>query len=151
MISDPWLVVGGWWLVKKLGLFCWKVIEMAVASYRQLEVWQKAMDLVVLLYQHSKQFPKEELYGLTSQMRRAAVSVPSNIAEGQGRRTTRDFLNFVSISKGSLFELETQIEIARRLEYLPAICHDDLQSLGQTVGKLLNGLIRALEQKNSEQ
>jgi four helix bundle protein len=124
---------------------------MTVASYQQLEVWQKAMDLVVLLYEYSKLFPKEELYGLTSQLRRAAVSIPSNIAEGQGRRSTKDFLNFLSISKGSLFELETQVEIARRLGYLPAIRHEELKELGQTVGRLLSGLIRALEQKQAKQ
>jgi len=124
---------------------------MTVASYQQLEVWQKVMDLVVLLYEHSKLFPKEELYGLTNQLRRAAVSIPSNIAEGQGRRSTKDFLNFLSISKGSLFELETQVEIARRLGYLTAIRHEELKALGQTVGRLLSGLIRALEQKQANQ
>ena len=73
---------------------------MTVKDYRELIVWQKAMGLVELLYRRTRLFPKEELYGLTSQMRRAAVSIPSNIAEGQGRRTTRDFIHFLSIARG---------------------------------------------------
>src|SRR6266850_1089288 len=91
---------------------------MKVRNYQELIVWQKAMDLVVEVYTISKTFPREEIYGLTSQLRRAAVSVPSNIAEGQGRRTTADFLRHLSISYGSLREVETQILIAQRLKYL---------------------------------
>ena len=91
---------------------------MKVKSYQELIAWQKAMDLVEDVYRASKSFPKEETYALTSQIRRAAVSVPLNIAEGQGRRTTSDFLRHLSIAYGSLCEVETQILIAVRLRYL---------------------------------
>lgn len=88
-------------------------------SYRELIVWQKAVDLVTLVYALTKQFPKEELYCLTSQIRKAAVSVPSNIAEGQGRLSKKDFRHFLGQARGSLLELETQLLIASRLGYLP--------------------------------
>ncbi len=91
---------------------------MKVKNYQELIVWQKAMDLVEDVYKSSKDFPREEMYALTSQIRRAAVSIPSNIAEGQGRRTTLDFLRHLSIAYGSLREVETQILIARRLRYV---------------------------------
>ena len=120
---------------------------MAVTSYEDLEVWQKAMDLVTLVYRLTKGFPKEEVYGLTSQLRRAAVSVPSNIAEGQSRRSTKEFLNYLSMARGSLSEVETQAEIARRLEYIKEEETLQLKELTRTVGRLLNGLIRSLEQK----
>ena len=87
---------------------------MKLRNYQELIVWQRAMDLVEDVYRSSRNFPREEVYALTSQIRRAAVSVPSNIAEGQGRRTTSDFLRHLSISYGSLREVETQILIARR-------------------------------------
>ena len=90
---------------------------MAGGNYRNLIAWQKAMELVLEVYKATKTMPKEEIYGLTSQMRRAAVSIPSNIAEGQGRKTPRDFKNFLSIALGSLKELETQILIAQGLNY----------------------------------
>ncbi len=123
---------------------------MAVTCYEQLEFWQQAMEFVTLVYQHTKQFPKEEQYGLTSQIRRAAVSIPSNIAEGQGRRSTKEFLNHLSMARGSLLEVETQAELARRLTYLAAEHHQEIRSLSQTVGRLLNGLIRSLEHKLAE-
>jgi len=81
---------------------------MAWKTYRELIAWQKAVDLVVAVYDAAKAFPREELYGLTAQVKRAAVSIPCNIAEGQGRRTTRDFVHFLSMSYGSLRECETQ-------------------------------------------
>jgi four helix bundle protein len=117
---------------------------MKLRSYQELIVWQKAMDLVELVYASSKSFPREEIYGLTSQLRRAAVSIPSNIAEGQGRRTTADFIRHLSISYGSLLELETQALIASRLHYLPsASCQDILKRAGE-VGRVLNGLMASL-------
>src|ERR1700682_299934 len=91
---------------------------MKVKNYQELIAWQKAVGLVEAVYLASRTFPREEIYGLTSQIRRAAVSVPSNIAEGQGRRTTLDFLRHLSIAYGSLREVETQILIARRLKYI---------------------------------
>ncbi len=117
-------------------------------SYRDLELWQKAMDLVVDCNASAKKFPACELYGLMSQIRRAAVSIPANVAEGQGRQHRPEFIQHLSIAYGSLTELETHIQIARRLNYL----NDDeerrlLQRTGE-VGRLLNGLLRFLRQKN---
>ncbi|MDP9263604.1 MAG: four helix bundle protein [Acidobacteriota bacterium] len=91
---------------------------MSVSSYKQLVVWQKAIELVLEVYRATQDFPKEEMYGLTSQLRRAAVSVPSNIAEGQGRSSTGEFKQFLGHAKGSLFELQTQAVIAQKLGYL---------------------------------
>jgi four helix bundle protein len=91
------------------------------ASYRELRVWQNAMGLVVQVYEQTRAFPKEEMYGLTSQMRRAAVSIPSNIAEGKGRSTDRDRSLFLCHARGSLLELETQVSIAERLAYLAPV------------------------------
>lgn len=91
---------------------------MQVRSYKDLIVWQKAMDLVELVYHLTKLFPKDEQYGLSNQLRRAAVSIPSNIAEGQARNSTAEFRNFLSIARGSLAELETQLLIAERLNYI---------------------------------
>ena len=87
-----------------------------VQSFRDLLVWQRAMQLTVAIYSLTKDFPREELYGLTSQIRRAAVSIPSNIAEGQGRQSTGEFKNFIGIARGSNFELQTQLEIACALK-----------------------------------
>lgn len=120
---------------------------MTVQSYRQLIAWQKAMELVRQIYETTKNFPKEEVYGLTSQIRRAAVSVPSNIAEGQGRDSTKEFLHHLSIAYGSLMETETQILIAGSLNYLKA---DELNSIlekSAETGRLINGLIRSLKTK----
>ena len=91
---------------------------MAVQNYRELIVWQRSMDLVELVYKYTKTFPKEEQYGLTSQFRRAAVSIPSNIAEGQARNGSAEFRNFLSIASGSRAEVETQLMIAARLGYI---------------------------------
>jgi len=115
-------------------------------DYKDLIVWQKAMDLVVVIYQTTRSFPKEETYGLTSQMRRSAVSVPSNIAEGQGRPTRSYFCVFLGHAKGSLAELETQAMIAQRLGYLPT--HGSLLPQIVEVARLLNGLINSLTTDN---
>ena len=111
-------------------------------DFRELIVWQKSMEMVTEIYRQTKLFPKEEVYGLTSQLRRAAVSVPSNIAEGQGRLTIGEFRQFLGNSKGSLAEVETQILIARNLGYLD----DPEPLLKQTseVARLLNGLFKSL-------
>jgi four helix bundle protein len=122
---------------------------MAVRDYTELVVWQKAIDLVESVYRLTGRFPKEEIYGLTAQMRRSAVSIPSNIAEGQGRRTTRDFLNFLSIAYGSLHELETQAVIANRLQYLSETDKCGLFEASAETGRLLSGLSNALRKKES--
>jgi four helix bundle protein len=120
---------------------------MSIRSYRELEVWQKAMDLVVDCYNIANQFPKSEAYGLTSQLQRAAVSVPANIAEGQGRSHTKEFLNHLSMSYGSLMELETHLQIATRLGYIDDSSLKALLEKSAEIGRMLNGLIRSLNQK----
>src|SRR5436305_818343 len=117
---------------------------MGLKSYRDLIVWQKAMDLVVEVYRSTGSFPREETYGLTSQVRRAAVSIPSNIAEGQCRHTTKEFLNFLSIAQGSLAEVETQLQIAHRLGYLDTDGTNTLLQRAAEVGRLINGLRNSL-------
>ncbi|MEN6449337.1 MAG: four helix bundle protein [Thermoguttaceae bacterium] len=120
---------------------------MAIQSYRELIAWQKAMDLVEATYRATSRFPKEEIYGLTAQVRRAAVSIPSNIAEGQGRNTTRDFLHFISIAQGSAKEVETQVLIAERLGYVTNEVSGKLVMQTAEVGRLLSGLTNALKKK----
>ena len=117
---------------------------MAIKSYRELIVWQKAMDLVEDVYKKTKGFPREELYGLTSQLRRAVVSVPSNIAEGQGRSSTKEFLHHLSIAYGSLCEVGTQILIAHRLGFLETRDVEVLDRVCSEVGRLINGLSNKL-------
>jgi len=114
-----------------------------MTTYRDLIAWQKSMELVEVVYTLSKEFPKEELYGLTSQIRRAAVSVPSNIAEGHGRGTPAEFAHFLSIAYGSLRELETQLIIAQRLKYIKI--HQPAFDLCEETGRLLNGLKKSLK------
>jgi four helix bundle protein len=117
---------------------------MAVRNYSELIAWQKAIDLVQEIFRATKQFPKEELYGLTSQIRRAAVSVPSNIAEGQGRKFLKEFLHHLSIAYGSLREVETQALIAGRLLYLDQQEVNRLMESSAEVGRLINGLPQSL-------
>lgn len=117
---------------------------MKVKNYQELIVWQRAMDFVEEIYSGSKTFPREEIYGLTAQIRRAAVSIPSNIAEGQGRRTTADFVRHLSIAYGSLREVETQLFISGRLRYLSDERVSGLIARASEVGRLLNGLMNSL-------
>jgi four helix bundle protein len=123
---------------------------MALKSYQELIVWQKAMDLVQLVYESVRAFPKEEIYGLTSQLKQAAISIPSNIAEGQGRKSTREFLHHLSIAYGSLMEVETQILIAVRLEYLSQQYANQIIERTAEIGRLINGLSNALSNKQTE-
>lgn len=113
--------------------------------YRDLVAWQKAMDLVTAVYRASARFPHSEIYGLTSQLRRASVSIPSNIAEGQGRFGAAEFRHFLRQANGSLMELETQILIAERLDYITSDEANNLLNNAAEVGKILNGLIASLE------
>jgi four helix bundle protein len=110
-------------------------------SYKDLVAWQKAMELVTATYRASSNFPKDELFGLTSQLRRAAVSIPSNIAEGQGRLSEKEFRYFLGQSRGSLMEVETQLQIAQNLGYLKDGDLPDLLHRCAEVGRILNGLI----------
>ena len=122
---------------------------MSLQKYEELTVWQKAMDLVVEVYGLVKSLPGDELYVLSNQMRRAAVSIPSNIAEGQERSTTRDFVKYLHIAKGSKAELETQLLICVRLRYLTQPQTQAAQHLLVEIGKMLNALIRSLSAKLS--
>lgn len=117
---------------------------MKLQPFKQLIAWQKAMDMVVAVYKATRSFPKEELYGLTIQLRRAATSVPSNIAEGQGRASTGEFKHFLGTAYGSLCEVETQIEIATRLGYLGHESSKTLNDLTAEVGRIINGLSSSL-------
>lgn len=117
---------------------------MSVHSYKDLIAWQKSIDLVTRVYRCTKGFPKDEAYGLTSQVRRAAVSVPSNIAEGQGRLTTGEFRQFLGHARGSLHELQTQLVIARNLGYLSDAKTEELMECSVEVDRVVNGLLTAL-------
>ena len=113
-----------------------------VKTYRELEVWQKSMAFVEDVYKAVKTFPREEQYGLSDQIRRAAVSIPSNIAEGFGRDSNAEFLRFLAIARGSLYEVSTQLEIAHRLGFLPSKA--GLYPQIVSIGKMLNTLRRRL-------
>ena len=108
-------------------------------GYRDLIAWQKAMELVTEIYRISQRFPKEELYGLTNQLRRAAVSIPSNLAEGHGRNSPKEFHHFAGNARGSLLEVETQLEIALNLGYLSKEIANQLQLKTSELGKIING------------
>lgn len=116
-----------------------------IKSHRDLIAWQKALDLTVRIYHITKSFPREEIYGLTSQIRRAAASIPANIAEGQGRRSSREFQQFLANSRGSLLELDTHLELAFRVGYLNKENYLDLRNSCEEVGRILNGLMRSLD------
>ena len=119
--------------------------ESMSKSYQDLVAWQKAMDLVADIYQLTREFPKEEVYGLASQLRRASVSIPSNIAEGQGRHGNGEFKHFLRLSLGSLMEVETQVMIAERLGYLkPDAAKSTLRDAAE-IGRVVNGLINSLQ------
>ena len=113
-------------------------------SYQALIAWQKAMSFTEEIYKATRGFPNDELYGLTSQLRRAAISIPSNIAEGQGRLTAGEFKQFLGHARGSLLEVETQILIAGRLHYLSEEQSGGLLKLSAEVGRILNGLIASI-------
>jgi len=120
-----------------------------IKSYRDLEVWQQSMDLVVECYQITKQFPKNELYGLSSQLQRAAVSVPSNIAEGRQRQHKKEFIQHLAIAYGSLAELETHLQIAERLYYIDGSKLNDVLSKTGKIGKMINGLRKSLKKTDT--
>jgi four helix bundle protein len=116
-----------------------------IKSYRDLEVWQKAMQLVEDVYKATQAFPREEQFALTNQMRRAAVAVPSNIAEGHGRTGPKEYLHFLSIAHGSVMELETQVLIAQRLGYLEPEKSDCMLQGAGSVSMMLRALISKLQ------
>jgi four helix bundle protein len=120
-----------------------------VKSFHDLVAWQKAMELVTEIYKLSQKFPKEELFGLTSQIRRAAVSIPSNIAEGRGKSSPGEFQQFLYHAKGSLAEVETQVIIATNLEYVDLSEVSHIMELIHRVGRLLSGLLFAIKKSKT--
>jgi four helix bundle protein len=116
-------------------------------SHKDLILWQKAMDLAVRVHQTSKAIPKSELFGLVSQLRRAGASIPSNIAEGSARKSTKEFIHFLHISRGSMAELETQLLLAQRVGYLPKDAVADLQDRIDEVGRILNSVVAGLHRR----
>ena len=118
---------------------------MKIKEYRDLEVWQKAMDLVKYTYEIIKKLPNEERYALADQMRRSAISVPSNIAEGFERNGTKEYIQFLYIANGSRAELMTQMQICKMLNYVEDI--EKVELISDEVGKMINGLIRKLKSK----
>lgn len=122
---------------------------MEIRSYKDLKVWQKAMELAEAVFDTTKSFPKDELYGLVSQLRRAAVSVPSNIAEGSSRRSRGEFIRFINIASGSLSEVETQLMLAKRFVYITEVQCDVLLSSAEEISKMLYSLQRSLTEKEA--
>src|ERR1700722_9716372 len=115
-----------------------------VKSCRDLQVWQRSMEMTVIIYRLTQGFPREEVFGLTSQLRRAAVSIPSNIAEGQARLNTREFRQFLGIARGSNCELQTQLEICRALKLGDSSLLDHAESLSHEIGKMIYTILGKL-------
>lgn len=120
---------------------------MTINSFRDLKVWQASMDVAEEVYKLTREFPKQETYGLSSQIQRAAVSVPSNIAEGNGRDSTKEYVHFLSIAIGSLFELETQLVLAKRLGYLGQEELGTILPKIEEISRMTRGLQKALKAK----
>ena len=118
-----------------------------IKSYRELLIWQKSILVVTNIYKLTRDFPKEELFGITSQMRRCAISIPSNIAEGFGRNSQGDFKRFLNISLGSIYELQTQIEISQNLEYLNTENYKYLMESCVELEKMMNSLVSKIKAK----
>lgn len=116
-------------------------------KFKDLKVWEKSVELSVLIYEVTNDFPTDERFGLVSQMRRSAVSVSSNIAEGAGRNTLKDFSHFLNISQGSAFELETQLEISKRLSFIDVQRYDSCVNKIQEIQNMIFGLRRSLKEK----
>ncbi len=124
---------------------------MSQSSYKDLIAWQKGMGLVAAIYDATEGFPPHEQFGLVSQMRRAAVSVPSNIAEGKAHYSNRDFVRFLRHARGSLAEIETQVLIAQQRQYLPATTTTKLTQQLDELGRILSGLINSLKERGRAQ
>ncbi|WP_298221795.1 four helix bundle protein [Flavobacterium sp.] len=119
-----------------------------MSNYRNLLVWQKAMSLTTIIYQSTNQFPKEEIFGLTSQIRRASISIPSNIAEGYGRDSNKEYLRFLNFSISSLFELQTQLEIAKNITYLKETEFNNLYEDSRELERMLVSFINKIKERN---
>ena len=119
------------------------------SSFKDLRVWQEAMQFTVAVYRTTSNFPRHELYGLSQQLRRAAVSIPSNIAEGKGHRSDREFRNFLLHARGSLLEVQTQLMIAKELQYISTEEGAKLLASSDAIGRGLNGLINSMAEKTA--
>jgi four helix bundle protein len=117
---------------------------MPVRDYRDLDVWQAAMTLAQRCYEVTKRFPKDEMFGMTAQIRRASASIPANIAEGRGRQGTKEFLSFLSIARGSLMELETHLMLSHRVQLMQAQELDELLAITDRISRMLSGLRTSL-------
>ena len=124
-----------------------EIRENKVRTHRDLDVWKKSIDLVTLIYKYTADYPKDEMYGLTSQIRRCAVSIPSNIAEGSARTTKKDFSHFLAIALGSLAELETQLIISKNLNYLPETVLNELMPELISIRKMTLGLRKSINKE----
>lgn len=116
-------------------------------TFRDLLVWQKAINFVSIIYKSTKTFPKEEIYGLTSQMKRSAISIPSNIAEGYGRKSRKDYLRFLQIAMGSIFEIQTQLEISKNLEFIQEESFTELYEDSREIERMLSSMITKISNK----
>src|SRR2546421_584601 len=114
------------------------------SSFKDLKVWQRSRFLAVKIYTVTKNFPKEELYGMTNQIRRAAVSIPSNIAEGHRRGSNKEFIQFLKVARGSLAEVETQVIVSGDISYLDLQTVEEINKEIEEIGKMINGLINSL-------
>ena len=119
-----------------------------MSDFRKLLIWQKSMALITKIYFSTNNFPKEEIFGLTSQIRRSSISIPSNIAEGSGRESDKDFLRFLNISIGSLFEMQTQLEIAKNIAYLNQEEFNNLYEDSREVERMLVAFIKKIKDRN---
>ncbi len=123
---------------------------MGANGYKDLIVWQKSIALITMAYKILAKFPKEEMFGLTSQMKRSSCSIPANIAEGWARGTDKYFVQFLFVAKGSLAEFETQVEIANNLGFLSSEDYNNLMAASIEIGRMLNSLIKSIKKKDSE-
>ena len=124
-----------------------EIKENKVRTHRDLDVWRKSIDLVTLIYKYTADYPKDEMYGLTSQIRRCAVSIPSNIAEGSARTTKKDFSHFLAIALGSVAELETQLIISKNLNYLPETVLNELMPELISIRRMTLGLRKSINKE----
>jgi four helix bundle protein len=138
--NGDWGLGNGDWIMRDV-----KTKNVGLNSAKNLNVWQESMELVKNIYLQTQKFPKEEIYGLTNQIRRAAVSVPSNIAEGNGRKSRKEYINFLSIANGSLMEVETQLLIAQNVGYTKKGELESVFKQIETVGRMLTALRKSLE------
>ena len=121
--------------------------KVRIKTYRDLGVWQKSMSLVTDVYKGTRGFPKSETYGLVSQIRRCSVSIPSNIAEGYGRSSTKDYIHFLRIATSSLYELQTQLEISKNMDYLDKESFDKLYESSREIERMITSMTRKIKSK----